>query len=62
MDLEISHVKKGFKNKPVLQDITFSARKGDCVGILGGNGCGKTGHKCRCPDTYKTGTQTDSRR
>lgn len=42
MDLEISHVKKGFKNKPVLQDITFSARKGDCVGILGGNGCGKT--------------------
>lgn len=42
MDLEISHVKKGFKNKPVLQDITFSAGKGDCVGILGGNGCGKT--------------------
>lgn len=42
MDLEISHVKKGFKNKPVLQDITLSAKKGDCVGILGGNGCGKT--------------------
>lgn len=42
MDLEISHVKKEFKNKPVLQDITFSAKKGDCVGILGGNGCGKT--------------------
>ena len=42
MDLKISHVKKEFKNKPVLQDITFSARKGECVGILGGNGCGKT--------------------
>ncbi len=42
MDLVISHVKKDFKNKPVLQDIELSARKGECIGILGGNGCGKT--------------------
>lgn len=42
MDLIISHVKKEFKNKPVLQDVSLIARKGECVGILGGNGCGKT--------------------
>ncbi len=42
MDLVISHVKKDFKNKPVLQDIELSAKKGECIGILGGNGCGKT--------------------
>lgn len=42
MELEISHIKKSFKKKPVLRDITLSAKKGDCIGILGGNGCGKT--------------------
>lgn len=42
MELVISHVKKDFKNKPVLQDIELSAKKGECIGILGGNGCGKT--------------------
>lgn len=42
MDLTINHIQKGFKNKSVLQDITFSANKGECIGILGGNGCGKT--------------------
>jgi len=42
VDLEVSHIKKSFKSKLVLQDITFSARKGTCIGILGGNGCGKT--------------------
>ncbi len=42
MDLTINHIQKGFKNKPVLQDITFSANNGECIGILGGNGCGKT--------------------
>lgn len=28
--------------KPVLQDITFSARKGDTIGVIGGTGSGKT--------------------
>lgn len=42
MDLIISHIKKDFKNKPVLQDIELSAKRGECIGILGGNGCGKT--------------------
>ena len=42
MEFVISHVKKDFKNKPVLQDIELSAKKGECIGILGGNGCGKT--------------------
>lgn len=42
VDLIISHVKKDFKNKPVLQDIELSAKRGECIGILGGNGCGKT--------------------
>lgn len=42
MELEISHIKKSFKNKSVLKDITLCAQPGSCIGILGGNGCGKT--------------------
>jgi len=42
VDLEISHIRKSFKKKSVLRDITLSGKKGDCIGILGGNGCGKT--------------------
>ncbi len=42
VDLEVNHIKKSFKSKLVLRDITFTAKKGACIGILGGNGCGKT--------------------
>ena len=42
MELEINHIKKYFGRKEILCNITLSAQQGDCVGILGGNGCGKT--------------------
>lgn len=38
----VEHIKKHYKDKLVLHDITFTAEKGQCIGILGGNGCGKS--------------------
>lgn len=40
--LEISHVSKKYGRKHVLQDVTFSLAPGECVSIIGENGCGKT--------------------
>lgn len=42
MEVEVIGVKKTYPRKPVLRDITFSAGKGSCVGILGSNGSGKS--------------------
>lgn len=40
--LHIENIKKSFGKKQVLKNITFSAEKGNCIGILGANGCGKS--------------------
>jgi iron complex transport system ATP-binding protein len=42
MNLEVGDVSFKYGSKEVLDGITFSARKGEVVGILGENGCGKT--------------------
>lgn len=42
MDLEIRGIQKKFGRKKVLDNISFAANKGMCVGILGENGCGKS--------------------
>ena len=42
MKIEIKNIKKRFGRKQVLKDISFTAQSGDCIGILGGNGCGKS--------------------
>lgn len=42
MNIEIKNIAKSFGRKEVLKDISFSAQSGDCIGILGGNGCGKS--------------------
>ena len=42
MVLEIKNLKKSYKNKRVLGDISFTAESGSVVGILGENGCGKS--------------------
>ncbi len=42
MDLVLSGVKKSYKNKHVLTDISLSASSGECIGILGANGSGKS--------------------
>ena len=42
MRIEINHIKKSFGRKKVLNDITFTAASGECIGILGANGTGKS--------------------
>jgi len=42
MQIEIKHIQKRFGKKQVLRDISFSARDGECIGILGANGSGKS--------------------
>ena len=42
MELEIRNIKKKYRKKEVLTDVSFSVREGSCVGILGGNGSGKS--------------------
>lgn len=42
MKIEIKHIKKHFKKKQVLSDVSFCAESGSCIGILGGNGSGKS--------------------
>ena len=46
MDLKnlitISHFQKSFGNKIVHKDVSFSVRKGECLGLIGGSGTGKS--------------------
>ena len=42
MKIQISHIRKSYRHKEVLKDITFSASSGTTIGILGENGCGKS--------------------
>lgn len=42
MKIEIKNIAKSFGRKQVLKDACFTAQSGDCIGILGGNGCGKS--------------------
>ena len=44
MILEAENIKKGFSrgHKQVLNGVNFQAESGECIGILGKNGCGKT--------------------
>lgn len=40
--LDIRHLQKGYKNFPVLKDVTFQCREGRILGLIGKNGAGKT--------------------
>lgn len=42
MGIEIAGIRKRYKKKEVLRGISLKAGEGSCVGILGGNGCGKS--------------------
>lgn len=47
--ITIDSVEKQFHDKKVLQDISLECKKGEIVGIVGHNGCGKTVlFKCVC--------------
>jgi lipopolysaccharide export system ATP-binding protein len=41
-ELLAQHLKKTFKNRMVVNDVTISVQQGTCVGLLGPNGAGKT--------------------
>lgn len=40
--LEAKHLKKSFKSKTVVNDVSVHVAQGECVGLLGPNGAGKT--------------------
>jgi osmoprotectant transport system ATP-binding protein len=40
--IEFKKIRKDFKNKTILKDISFSIDKGELVAIIGESGCGKT--------------------
>lgn len=42
MEIKISGIRKSFGGKEVLKGVSFSAKSGDCIGILGANGSGKS--------------------
>lgn len=40
--LELKNVKKSFKDKQVLKDVSVKVNKGECIALIGPNGAGKT--------------------
>lgn len=40
--IEVSHIKKSYGKKRILQDISFRVECGECVAVVGKNGCGKS--------------------
>jgi lipopolysaccharide export system ATP-binding protein len=40
--LEAKHLKKSFKQRTVVNDVSFQVQRGQCIGLLGPNGAGKT--------------------
>jgi len=42
MYLELSHIQKSFRGKPVVRDLSLGLHQGELLCILGSSGCGKT--------------------
>ncbi len=40
--LNVTGLKSGYRNNPVLKDVSFNVGKGEFIGIIGPNGAGKT--------------------
>jgi len=40
--VKVSGLKVGFQGRSVIRDLSFELRPGDCLAIIGPNGCGKT--------------------
>lgn len=40
--IEIEHISKGFEGKQLIQDFSYIVLKGDRIGFVGPNGCGKS--------------------
>lgn len=39
---QVSHLVKSYHNHQILNDLSFEASPGDCIGLIGPNGCGKS--------------------
>lgn len=64
--LMVEDLKIGYGEKPLAQDIHFTLHRGECLGVIGGNGTGKTtflktilGHIRQLSGTINWGTKTD---
>lgn len=42
MNLELSNVGRAFAGKQAVRDVSFSAKQGEIIGLLGTSGCGKS--------------------
>ena len=40
--LEVTGIEKRYRGRTILKNVSFRANPGECIGIVGGNGCGKT--------------------
>ena len=40
--LTAKEIRKSYRRKEVLKGVSFTVKPGECVGIVGANGCGKT--------------------
>jgi len=40
--IEVRHLRKAFGGKAVHKDVTFTVKRGECLGLLGGSGSGKS--------------------
>lgn len=40
--IEVKHFAKSYDGKPVHKDVSFTVEKGECVGLVGGSGIGKS--------------------
>lgn len=40
--IELRHLRAGYPNRPVLEDITLDFRPGEVLAVIGPNGCGKS--------------------
>ena len=40
--LEVTGIEKRYRGRTILKNVSFRANPGACIGIVGGNGCGKT--------------------
>jgi zinc transport system ATP-binding protein len=40
--LSVKHLKIAFGARPVIDDLSFEVQAGDCLAVIGPNGCGKT--------------------